>query len=298
MVKRDIYQEITDKIVSVLERTQPGGWQSPFAGLAAQGLPRNPVTDHRYQGINIPSLWVDQQKKGFTANEWATFKQWRDKGASVRKGEKASPIIFYKTLTKEDESPNGETQEIAIPMMRFYAVFNANQVEGYEGKTSAPANNVDLVERIKTADEFCKATGANIHHGGAGAYYDPNRDLINIPKTINFRETDNASATENYYATLLHELTHWSGASHRLNRAFAGSESEKQKYAFEELVAELGAAFLCSALQITQAPREDHAHYLKNWLQALKNDKKYIFKASAQAAKAAEYLHALQGGRA
>ncbi len=298
MAKRDIYQEVTDKIVRVLDRVSPNDWQPPFAGLAAQGLPLNPITNHRYQGINIPSLWFDQQDKRFASNQWASFNQWKDKGAAVRKGEKGSPIIFYKTLTREEENDSGERQDIQIPMMRFYTVFNADQVEGYDHHESAPANETDLVTRIENADVFCKATGADIRHGGAGAYYDRRGDFINLPETIHFRETSTASATENYYATLLHELTHWTGAPHRLHRDKAKTKSERDKYAFEELIAELGAAFLCAELGITQTPREDHAHYLKNWLQALKGDKKYIFKAAAQAAKASDYLRELQGGAA
>lgn len=296
MTKRDIYQEITGKIIVLLEQVEAQGWQAPFAGLAAQGLPTNPVTGVAYRGINIPALWFDQQDKAFTSNQWATFKQWRDKGACVRKGEKASPIIFYKTLTKEEENGAGGPEEIHIPMMRFYSVFNANQVEGYEhGETVQPCD-VDPVARIEHADHFCAATGADIRCGGAGAYYDRAGDFISIPETKYFRATETASATENYYATLLHELTHWTGAPHRLDRDKAKTHAERGKYAFEELVAELGAAFLCARLGITQSPREDHAQYLKGWLKALRNDTKFIFKAAAQAGKAAEYLNALQDG--
>ncbi|MBL4602889.1 MAG: DUF1738 domain-containing protein, partial [Emcibacteraceae bacterium] len=293
---RDLYQEITDKIIKVLERVDPDGWQAPFAGLAAQGLPLNPTTESHYHGVNIPSLWFDQQEKGFTSNRWATFKQWKEQGAAVRKGEKGSPIIFYKTLVKTEKNERGEDQENHIPMMRSYSVFNANQVDGYDHNEQGTVNEFDLVKRIKAVDQFCTNTGADIRHGGgAGAYYHPAGDYINIPETIAFIDTQGASATQNYYATLLHELTHWTGAPHRLNRE---KGKEREKYAFEELIADLGAAFLCSQLRIVQTPREDHAHYIKSWLKALKNDKKCIFKASAQAAKAAEYMNTLQGGAA
>lgn len=294
MTKRDIHQEITDKIVRVLDSIDLNDYQAPFASLAAQGLPLNPTTDHRYQGINIPSLWVDQQDKQFTSNQWATFKQWKDKGAQVRKGEKGSPIIFYKTLTKTEEDAGGEDQEVSIPMMRFYTVFNANQVDGYEHHETVAPNETDLVTRIERAEHFCKATGADIRHGGAGAYYVPTEDYINLPDTIAFVQTPQASATENYYSTLLHELTHWTGAPMRLDRDKAKTRKEMDKYAFEELIAELGAAFLCSRLGITQTPRSDHALYIKSWLQALNNNKTLVFKASAQASKAADYLHNLQ----
>lgn len=292
---RDIYQEVTNKIIRLLDRIGENGWQAPFAGLAAQGLPKNPTTENFYQGINIPSLWCDQQEKGFTSNQWATFVQWKKKGAQVHKGEKGSPIVFYKPLLKVEENDKGEEQETYIPILQLYTVFNANQVDGYEHNEQGTLNEIDFVQRLKAVDDFCTNTGADIRHGGAGAYYNRSGDYINIPETIAFVDTDKSTATENYYATLLHELTHWTGAPHRLDRDKAKTKSEKSKYAFEELVADLGAAFMCAQLNIVPTPREDHAHYIKNWLAALRNDKKFIFKAAAQAAKAAEYMNNLQG---
>ncbi|GAB5469818.1 MAG: zincin-like metallopeptidase domain-containing protein [Rhodospirillales bacterium] len=296
MTKRDIRQEITDKIVRLLDSIDLEDYQAPFAGLAAQGWPINPTTEHRYQGINIPSLWIDQQEKQFTSNRWATFRQWKESGAQVRKGEKGSPIIFYKTLSKKEENEQGEAEACSIPMMRFYTVFNANQVDGYDHHESGQPNKTDLVTRIENVERYCAGSGADIRHGGGGAFYHRVSDYINIPETIAFVDTKHASATENYYATLLHELTHWTGAPHRLDRDKAKTRKEIDKYAFEELVAELGAAFLCAKLDVVQTPREDHAHYIKSWLQALKDDKACVFKASAHAARAVDYLDGLQGG--
>jgi len=294
MTKQDIYQEVTDKIISVLDAVDFEDFQAPFAGLAAQGMPLNPVTENHYGGINIPSLWCDQQAKGFASNQWATFKQWKQKGAQVRKGEQASPIIFYKSWNKEQENDQGEKENITIPVMRFYSVFNAAQVDGYVASADETSGEVDLVERIATVDRFCARTGADVRHGECSAFYNRKHDYINMPETIRFRETDYATATENYYAVLLHELTHWTGAPKRLARDKAQSKAELKKYAFEELIAELGAAFLCSRLKITQTPRKTHAAYIKNWLQAMRGDKKFIFKASAQAARAAQYLETFQ----
>lgn len=294
MAKKDIYQEVTNKIIAVLETVDLADYQPPFAALAAQGLPLNPVTEHRYQGINIPSLWFDQQEKGFSSSHWATFNQWKERGANVRKGEKGSPIIFYKTLLKQEQTDSGETEEHAVPMLKTYTVFNADQVDGYDYGDPANRDDIDLVTRIQAADAFCASTGADIRHGGGKAFYHRVEDFIQIPDTKAFVDTRQANATENYYATLLHELTHWTGAPHRLDRDKAKTGAERDKYAFEELVAELGAAFLCSAVGIVQTPRDDHALYIKGWLTALRNDKKYVFKAAAQAAKAAEFLHGLQ----
>jgi len=294
MAKRDIYREITDKIIAVLDRVEVDDYEAPFAGLAAQGLPSNPVTNHQYQGINIPSLWCEQQAWNFTSNHWATYKQWKAIGAQVIKEQQASPIVFYKTVLKEENNEHGECEQTAIPVLRRYSVFNACQVDGYDHHESGPPNTCDLVTRIKNADAFCTNTGADIRHGAASAFYNRAEDFISIPETIAFVDTRQASASENYYSTLLHELTHWTGAQQRLDRDKAKTRGEIEKYAFEELVAELGAAFLCSGLGIVQTPRDDHAIYIKSWLQALRNDKTLIFKASAKAAKAAEYLHGLQ----
>lgn len=294
MAKRDIYQQITNKIVSVLESIDLKDYEAPFAGLAAQGLPKNPITDNHYRGINIPALWIDQQEKGFTSNRWATFKQWKEQGASVSKGERGSQIIFYKTLTVTDENEQGEECESSIPMLKSYTVFNANQVEGYESDKILTANQRSLVERIEAADEFCTNTQADIRHGGLRAYYSGSGDYIKMQNEHHFVDTKQATATENYYATLLHELTHWTGAPHRLDRDKAKTRAETDKYAFEELVAELGAAFLCADIGVTQTPRDDHALYIKSWLAAFKGDKKLVFKASAQAAKAVDFLNHFQ----
>lgn len=293
--KDAFYQNITNKIIALLEKVSLENYQPPFASLAAQGLPINPFTEKYYRGINIPCLWFYQQEKNFNSNHWATFKQWKEKGASVRKGEKGSSICFYKTLHVDGENKQGEDVTLKIPMMKLYTVFNACQVEGYEHSETPPPNETDLVKRIALADEFCANTKADIRHmNGKGAYYHRIEDYICLPETINFLHTADATATQNYYATLLHELTHWTGAPHRLDRDKAKNNTEKFKYAFEELVAELGAAMLCAQLGISQQPRADHAQYIKSWLQALKNDNKFVFQASAQSARAVEYLNDLQ----
>nr|WKN34376.1 zincin-like metallopeptidase domain-containing protein [Tunicatimonas sp. TK19036] len=291
--KPDIHQEVTDKIISLLDQVNLDNYQPPFAGLAAQGLPFNPTTNNHYQGVNILALWFNQQTRGLASNQWATFKQWKDKGAQVRKGEKGNRIIFYKTLIKEQENDKGETEDKAIPMLRLYTVFNASQVDGYEDTQNPAIPEGDKVERIRLVDEFCSRTKADIRTGENRAYYHKIEDYINMPETASFLDTEEISATEQYYSTLLHELTHWTGASSRLDRLGASTKVTAEDYAFEELVAELGAAFLCASQGITQTQPENHAIYIKSWLESLKNDKTYIFKAAAQAAKATQYLDAI-----
>ncbi len=290
----DIYQSITDKIIKLLEHVDIDDYQAPFADLAAQGIPYNPVTKKHYQGINIPFLWFYQQEKSYRSNHWASFKQWQTKGGKVRKGEKGSQVVFYKTLLKSEENEQSEEETAKIPMLRLYTVFNASQVEGYEHEETPAPNTQSLVSNIEAIDAFCANTGADIRHGNGGAFYRKTDDFINMPEPIDFVATNFSDPTENYYSVLFHELTHWTGHSKRLDRELVSKRKNYSQYAIEELCAELGAAFLCAQTGISQAPRKDHALYIKSWLIALRNDTKFIFSASAQAGQAVEYLNSLQ----
>ncbi|MFY0689065.1 MAG: DUF1738 domain-containing protein [Cyclobacteriaceae bacterium] len=294
--KPDIHQEITNQIIELLDKVNLEDYQPPFAGLAAQGLPQNPITQKHYQGVNILALWFNQQSQKFSSNRWATFKQWKEKGAQVRKGEKGSRVIFYKTLVKSEDKKGEEPEEIQIPLLRLYTVFNACQVEGYEvdeNQNNVP-DEIDRVVRLNFVDEFCQQTGADVRTGGNEAYYYVKQDYINMPETSMFLDTPEISATEQYYSTLLHEFTHWTGAKKRLDRPGITEKVKKEDYAFEELIAELGAAFLCAQHGIAQTSPKNHALYIKSWLRSLKEDKTCIFKAAAQAAKATDYLNEFQ----
>ncbi|MDM3871797.1 zincin-like metallopeptidase domain-containing protein [Porticoccus sp. W117] len=291
-MKTDIYQTVTNNIVEALEQVSLDDYKAPFARLTGQKMPINPVTANQYHGINTLVLWLEQQVKGYSCNEWGTFKQWKDKGAQVKKGEKSSLIIFYKRVEKKDTDGNDPEY---YNMLKSYRVFNADQVEGYESKLELEEGQLSTVERIEQIEQFVTATSADIHTEKNKACFCPSTDHIEMPCKDRFFDTDQ-SATENYYAVLLHELTHWTGGKKRLDREQVGYGSNKESYAFEELIAELGSAFLCSQFGIMQQGRDDHAIYIKSWLQALKNDKKLIFKASAQAQKAVDFLNNLQGG--
>lgn len=290
----DIHQEITNNIISLLDEVDLNDYQPPFANLAAMGIPENPITKNRYQGVNILALWFNQKSRTLPSNKWASFKQWKQIGASVKKGEKGSRVIFYKTLTREEEGKSGETEEVKIPMLRQYSVFNASQVEGYEDQDISELPESDRVERLSLIDAFCQSTGAEIRTDGDEAFYAQLGDYINMPDTSLFFDTAQASATENYYSTLLHELTHWTGAPRRLDRKEDPDRKAIESYAFEELIAELGAAFLCAQHNIIQTQPKGHALYIKSWLRALRNNKTLIFKASAQAAKSTNFLNDLQ----
>lgn len=286
MNKTDIYESVTNSIIEALEDGSNGEWSLPWHEFS--DMPQNVQTGKSYRGVNVPMLWLYQQKHGYKSGLWATYKQWKDLGAQVRKGEKGSQIVFWKSYEVEAQEDHGEAETRMFA--RWSVVFNVDQVDGYE---LVPENEKGDVQIIETANHFIKATGADIRHGESRAFYNRIGDFINVPALDIYKDTGTSTATENYYSTLLHELTHWSGAPNRLDRT-KGKKFGDQEYAFEELVAELGSAMLCSSLNVSPAPRLDHAHYIKNWLKALKSDKRFIFKAASQAQKAVDYLYGLQ----
>lgn len=283
MAKFDIYQSVTDSIIEAIESGNTGRFEMPWHGVST--MPLNARTENLYHGVNVPLLWVYQIKAGYRTAKWATYKQWQELKCQVRKGEKGVPVVFWKEIEVEPSEDNEEAEKRMFA--RYSVVFNADQVDGYDfGEQIEPSNIIS----IAAADTLIDATGADIRHTEARAYYDIEGDYINLPCPEIFKQTKASTATENYYSTLFHELTHWSGAAHRLNR-FSNERNSDASYAFEELVAELGSAFLCAHTGVESSPRNDHACYLKCWLKALKNDKRFIFAASSQAQKATDYLY-------
>jgi antirestriction protein ArdC len=269
----DVYQQVTQSIIKAMGQN-PSKVVMPW-DRSGGGIPENAATKAHYNGVNIIGLWCEAQLKGFSSNQWCSYKQWLEIGAQVRKGEKSSLIVFYKQGVKENEAGETETFRIA----KSYSVFNSDQVDGY----TPPTLMGEPIDRIAHADEHVRNSGATIIHGGSQAFYRPSTDTIHMPDERRFFET------EGYYSVLFHELTHFTGHPSRCNRDIKnrfGSED----YAFEELVAELGAAFQCAKLGISKEPRDDHAVYLNNWLTALKNEKKFIFSAAAKAQEACDYL--------
>lgn len=297
--RKDIHQLVTDKIIQAIEEGAKGSdWKMPWTNRGFEtGFPANASTQNLYSGINVPVLWTFAQLDGYATNIWATYKQWKELGCQVRKGEMSAPILFYKDYKVDEEKRHDENDDGHRMAIRHYSVFNLDQVDGeYEAPGVEPLP--DLVTRHKEVDLFVANSGAEIRHGGARAYYAQNKDgttsYIQIPKTNRFTDSDTGTATQHYYATLLHELTHWTKHPLRLNRKF-DFKPAKLNYAQEELVAELGASFLSATLKIEQQPREDHAQYIASWLELLKNDKKAIFRAAAKAQEASDYLYKLQG---
>ncbi len=287
--RKDIYQQTTDTILRLLESgTVP--WQKPWIDDGcAFAMPRNYTTGRHYNGINILLLWSSMFEQKFTTCEWASFKQWQAKKESIRKGEKGTLIVFCDTFEKEVD---GEVKD--IPFLKSSVVFNRCQLAGYDPKQIKPANEaLSLVEKINVVDDFITNTEATVIHSGSLAYYCPSTDTIYLPAPDHFQASTTCSATESYYFTLLHELTHWTGSTKRLDR-IKGKRFGDEDYAIEELVAELGSAFLCAQFDICAAVHDDHAAYIAHWLKALKENKQFIFKAASEASKAVEYLQTLQ----
>lgn len=314
--KLDVHEAITAKIVADIE-AGAGEFQMPWhrPGVAFT-LPKNALTEKNYRGSNILSLWIDADDKKFEHQLWATYKQFEELGAQVRKGEKGSLIVKYGEWVPQNPSKHAsKAKEAAKPDnagddedggKRLFAkaayVFNIDQVDPSAELRAkllpSAAPRQDLTERLDAVDAFVAAVGVEVREGGQRAFYrhrglNGDGDFIQMPPRELFVGTATSTPTEAYYPTILHEEIHGSGAEHRLNRKFEEHFGDKA-YAFEELVAELGAAYLCAALEITNTPRPDHAQYIANWVAVLKGDTKAIFTAASLATRAVDYLYELQ----
>jgi len=285
-MKTDTYTEVTNKIISDLENgVLP--WNKPWASGCAPSIPlRHNGTP--YRGINVLILWAAAIEHGFSAAQWMTYKQAVELGGQVRKGEKGSSIVFFATLDKSEKNSSGDEVTKHIPMLRSYSVFNVEQIDGLPAQYYPTlVTTTKTVELSDSAEAYFTSTGATIVHGGNRACYVPSADVIRMPIPESFVDG------QSYQSTKAHELVHWTGHEKRTAREF-GKRFGDSAYAFEELVAELGAAFLCAGLQITQTVRNDHAQYLAGWLTVLKQDKRAIFTAASAAQKAVDYLDSLQ----
>ena len=282
--KRDVYARVTAQIVTAIEQGV-GTWRMPWhtSGRFAFS-PINVTSKKPYRGINTVCLWAAAQAKGYESGEWATYQQWQDKGGQVRKGEKATTVVFWKFANSADDADGADdslpTSGSRLLFTRGYSVFNEAQVDGYMPNVDA---DVPMLERIEHADAFFKSVGADVRHGGNQAFYAPVSDHIQMPPFQAFRES------VSYYSTLAHEQTHWTAAASRCDRQL-GKRFGDSAYAAEELIAELGAAFACAHLGLSTEPRADHAQYIQSWLRVLKADKRAIFTAASKAQQACDWL--------
>jgi len=287
---RDIHAEVTASIIAAIE-ANPGTPQLPWLrSTQPLHLPRNVLTKNAYQGINILQLWATGIVRGYEHQLWASYRQWAQLGAQVRSGERGTPVAFYRQYEVEPKA-NDPDDDGNRRVLKTSTVFNIHQVTGYAAPASPPplALPADPWAPLEPVEDFVATTGADIRHGGDQAYFHRTKDFIQMPERTSFIGTETSTPLEAYYSVLFHELTHWTGASSRLNRTF-GQRFGDQTYAAEELVAELGAAFVSAELGVTPAPRADHAQYLAHWLTLLKSDKRAIFVAAAKASEAVRYL--------
>jgi antirestriction protein ArdC len=271
-----IYQSVTDSIIAELENGA-APWVKPWR--ADSSADKNFVSQKPYRGINRLLLGMASMAKGYTNPAWATYKQWQDSGAQVKHGEKATNIVFFKPMKGQDKATG---EEMSYCVIKGYAVFNAGQTDITITPTEKP---IDEFNPIPACEDRIIKTGARISHGGDAAFYMPSQDRIQLPNKSAF------NSPASYYATAFHELTHWTSDKSRCDRDISKGRFGNPEYAFEELIAELGAAFLCQDYKLAGELR--HAGYIQHWLKACREDSKAIFKASALAQKATDFINSL-----
>jgi antirestriction protein ArdC len=289
--KRDVYARVTDQIITAIENGNVGTWRMPWHTSGRYAFsPINVSSKKPYRGINTVCLWISAQAKGYESGEWGTYKQFQERGAQVRRGEKSTTVCFWKWNNTTTETQDGEETKTGSHLLftRGYSVFNAQQVDGYTPKAEP---EIPMPERIERAEQFFRTIGADVRHGGNRAYYAVDGDYIQMPPFGAFNE--NIA----YYSTLAHEHTHWTAKDNRCDRVL-GRRFGDMAYSAEELVAELGAAFALAHLGLSTEPREDHSQYIASWLKVLKADSKAIFTAASKAQQATDWLVARAGDSA
>ena len=281
--KADAYNVVTDKIIEALESGHVP-WHKPWRSVRGE-MPTSLQTGREYRGINVWILSVEAQLRGYSSPYWVTFKQAKERGGSVRKGEKGTQVVLWKPIRKSGENEAGETEDRSFLMLRHFTVFNIEQCDGIE----IAADTEPLPERDPIG--ACEAIvtgyvpGPTIQHGGNSAHYSPALDYVQMPQIGQF------DTAEHYYGTLFHELAHSTGHESRLNRDTLSKPNVfgSEDYSKEELVAEMAAAFLCGEAGI-DVNVQHRAGYIQNWLRALKDDRKLLVSAAAKAQKASDLV--------
>jgi antirestriction protein ArdC len=285
-----VYARVTSQIINAIE-AGVNNWRMPWhtSGKFAFS-PINVTSRKPYKGINTVCLWAAAQAKGYERGEWGTYQQWQDREAQVRKGEKATLVVFWKFANDSVDSQDGEERTASSSRLLFtrgYSVFNAAQVDGY---TAKPDADKPIEQRIERAERFFAGINSRVVHLGNRAFYSPSDDTITLPPFAAF------FTPLDYYSTRAHETGHWTSHAQRCNREL-GKRFGDNAYSVEELIAELTAAFTLAHLGLSSEPRPDHAQYIASWLKILKADKRAIFTAASKAQQAADYLIE-QSGRA
>ena len=283
-MNNDLYKQITDKIIAQLEKGV-APWQQPWATIGG-GLPMNVVSRKTYRGINTMLLWAMAEEHGYESSLWGTYRQWDMLGGHVNRGEHGTKIIFWNVTTGAVLDKNtGEERDEKRFFLREYTVFNLSQCGGTALDRFRVARPTTKFIDFGPAEKAIAATGADVRHGGNRAFFNTSEDYIRLPTKEAF------ASPANYYSTALHELSHWTGHETRLNRIDKLARFGDRSYAMEELVAELGSAFLTAALGVPNARTLDDATaYLAHWLEVLKSDSKAIFTVATAASAAANMV--------
>jgi len=274
---RDLYQDVTNRILAAMETA--GEWSPPWHRYAG-GMPTNATTKARYRGVNVLMLWITGLQEGYASDKWASYKQWQLAGRQVKGGETGTPVVYYGTMFRaNDEQPDKDKK---IPFLKSSTVFNESQIADYLPPPPPPILDESL--RHYYVDAHVHRIGAVIKYNrGFNPCFVPALDEIRMPPFAEFK------TAPDYYNTQFHELVHWTGHKDRLNRDL-GKRFGKEAYAGEELVAEIGAAFLCAEFGVQSRMRDDHAAYVKQWIKLLKDDKRAIFTAASKASDASLFL--------
>jgi antirestriction protein ArdC len=281
--KQDVYTRVTSQIVNAIE-AGVSNWRMPWhtSGKFAFS-PINVTSKKPYRGINTLCLWAAAQARGYERGEWATYNQWQERGAQVRRGERATTVVFWKFANSSAETDDGEEHTANSSRLLFtrgYSVFNAAQVDGHTAKADA---DTPIEQRIESAEQFFSGINARVAHQGNRAFYSPADDSITLPPFAAF------FTPVDYYSTRAHETGHWTSHAGRCNREL-GKRFGDNAYSVEELIAELSAAFTLAHLGLSSEPRPDHAQYIGSWLKVLKADKRAIFTAASKAQQAADFM--------
>lgn len=288
-MNHDLYQAVTDRIVAALE-AGVAPWIRPWSGGGFEGVPLNAGSSRPYRGVNRVLLTMEAHGKGYRSNRWLTYRQTSELGGRVRRGEHGVQIVFYRLKelpqAAEPERLEDDPRPKVIPLLRAYTVFNLAQVDGLPDRLTPPVPSQPAWEPQEAAERLLKGSGARIEHGGPMAFYSPLDDRIQLPDPGAFKDQGS------YYATAIHELVHWTGHPDRLDRQL-GRRFGEAAYACEELVAEMGSAFLCASCRIDGELQ--HPEYIAEWLKVLKNDKRAIFTASTKAQRAADFIESTVG---
>ena len=283
-MKRDLYAKVSARIVAELERGA-APWVKPWSATPGANSPCNAVSNRPYSGCNVVLLWM-AQAAGYRTPRFLTFKQALELGGNVRKGARGTKVFFVKQLQVRDHGGDDSSSTRLVPMMREYTVFNVDQCENLPDSiiTGNPMRVRNPGTRDELADAFLRSTGADIREGNGEAYFVPSRDFISMLAFAGFAGADH------FYNVAFHELSHWTGHKSRLDRDLKNRFGSRN-YAAEELIAELGAAFLCAEFGFDGDVR--NAGYIASCVELLKADKRAFFTACSQASKAADYLRGL-----